>query len=408
MGHRSLLASGESLDAFSPTLYPYHVRLLRGPADGSLGPEPASPYASFCGGALIRSDFVLTAASCAFLVNETSGLSVPRLQAWVTIAHPTNKSVAAVANPCAQVIAGAFFAHPEYNASSGRNDVALLRLDRSAACALPASTNYTPSLVLPLDNASFAADDAVGLSGVSGRLSGFGELYGTVGYAAETIGEWYWSGRAAVQYPSTLQYTSDQQIVTDANCANREDGTGQLVAPSYLYSPLAQLCAVSTNAGRSGCASDAGGPLVVARSGVSVLVGVFSYAQNGSACGGSPTPYNYYARVAAFTPWIEAYVNGPPPPPPGLPPPSTPPSPPRLPLPPAAPGGRHNREAESAVFTQRGLSFMVTFFIAIASFLAIILVFAAVWPCMRELFRKRKLKARVRRAKRHGMALPVV
>ena len=56
--------------------------------------------------------------------------------------------------------------------------------------------------------------------------------------------------------------------------------------------------------------------------------------------------------------------------------------------------------------TSGALGFAMTFFVAVVSLAAIILLAAALWPCVSEWYTKRKVRARDRRIKRHGASFP--
>jgi secreted trypsin-like serine protease len=209
----------------------------------------------FCGGTLIASQWVLTAAHC------IEGMTAADMD--VVVGRDRLSSSQGERIDAAQLIP-----HPDYDEF---DDIALIRLARPATAGQPikivtAATEY-------LDDAPTVA-----------HISGWGII--------PERGE---------EYSPDALHGVDVPIVTLAQC---QTAYGSDVDSSVI-------CAGLEQGGADSCNGDSGGPLVVPDGGGWALAGIVSW---GDGCG-LPGKYGVYTRVASYEGWITGYLNGTTPPP---------------------------------------------------------------------------------------------
>ncbi|KAM8711103.1 hypothetical protein ACLKA7_000265 [Drosophila subpalustris] len=194
-----------------------------------------------CGGAIYRSNIIVTAARC--------------LQS-VTISSLKVRAGATYWNSGGILLqVAAFKNHEGYNANTMVNDIAIIRLGSS----LSFSSN-----IKAIDLASSAP-----ANGASASVSGWGTEY----YGSSSI-------------PSQLQY-ADVNIISPSACASSSYGYGSQIKSTMI-------CAAAS--GIDACHGDFGGPLVSG----GVLVGVVSW---GYDCA-NPSYPRVYSDVAVFRDWV--------------------------------------------------------------------------------------------------------
>jgi len=221
--------------------YPWQVGLL------------SSRFSSspFCGGTLISSQEVLTAAHCGTNIG------------WVVLGeHDVTK-----ADGEQKVEVCSTIRHPNYNTNTVDNDFAILRLCNPVSFTRDISTACLPS------SASNNYDNVEAIASGWGTLSSGGSL-------ASTLRE------VSLDTMSNSQCTSSNnynwwQITSNMICAGR--------------------------AGKDSCQGDSGGPLVTREpSGSFSLIGVVSW---GIGCGDAGYP-GVYARVTSQLSWIQGNIQG--------------------------------------------------------------------------------------------------
>lgn len=207
-----------------------------------------NPYAGqFCGGSLITSTWVVTAAHC--VEGETPNTIE-------VVAHLFD-----LKNDPGQTVAiKRIIRHPNYNTNTLDNDIALLQLQE------PVSNTQVLPLIVGTDPLDHITSTIIGWGALSESDSNKGI------------------------YPE-LMYETTVPIVTNSAC-RRSYGSESITKN--------MLCAGLNKGGKDTCQGDSGGPLIVQQGGQWRLAGITS---NGLGCA-RPYYYGIYTRVSRYINYI--------------------------------------------------------------------------------------------------------
>ncbi|XP_028320883.1 transmembrane protease serine 13-like [Gouania willdenowi] len=209
-----------------------------------------------CGGVLISSDYVVTAAHC---FPSDSSLSVDNWRVYGGVV-----SLDALPEP---YYVKKILISEQYNSQTNDHDVALLKLTSSVTF-----DDKVQPACLPLTGQTFAP-------GMQCWTSGFGTT----------------DANQAVASSDLFEVTVD--IIDSRECNSPKSYRGQVTKN--------MLCAGKMEGGKDSCQGDSGGPLVCEGENRWFLAGITSW---GSGCGLKNKP-GVYTKVSSVLPWISSTMQ---------------------------------------------------------------------------------------------------
>uniref|UniRef100_A0A6I8SQE0 Serine protease 27-like n=1 Tax=Xenopus tropicalis TaxID=8364 RepID=A0A6I8SQE0_XENTR len=216
-----------------------------------------SQSGGFCGGSLITSKWVVSAAHCCDSTLTPSNYTVYAGSYNLSGTNPNEVSIT-VKN---------FIIHPNYTAAENGSDICLMELGTELNF-----TQYIAPVCLPASGVTFP-------TGLPCWVTGWGEPAFNV----------------SLPSPVTLQQES-VPLIGSQDCNN--------YYASHPYIKDDMICAGNVSGGKGSCQGDSGGPLVCAEADRWFLVGIVSF---GLSCQ-QPNYPEVYGRINGFLDWITSSI----------------------------------------------------------------------------------------------------
>jgi secreted trypsin-like serine protease len=277
--------------------WPWQVALM-------IAGQPVGPDSQFCGGTMLLETWVLTAAHCIHMADDSGNYRDLPPQA-IAVLVGTNQIVPGRGD---LVPVTGIYRHPDYVGTEFDHDIALIRLAR------PPQAQYA---TIKVPDAQFG--DYLDQPGVTTIVTGWGLIDGGTHPSEMRQAEIQMLSRDACNQ-SLLEARAAEAVKGFAYAANvfgmrQEDAQaawGDFVArvPAPLSANM--LCSGTYEGGKTACQGDSGGPLVVPLDdGSYVQAGVVSWGLSSATeqrCA-EDALFSAYTRVSNFLPWLEQTIS---------------------------------------------------------------------------------------------------
>jgi len=208
----------------------------------------------FCGGSIIATQWIATAAHCVVSGSTVSSpASIRILAGQATLSTTTNNRAGAVS---------AIYVHPQYVSSADHDDIALIKL----SSPLTLVSGSVQKIDIPSASPTVGSTDLI--TGWGDQASGSGN------------------------YPTVIR-KAELQVFADSICATAY-GSG--------YKSAGMVCAANSSYTIDTCQGDSGGPMAHNTGSAWVLDGITSFGQ-GCATPGYP---GVYTEVFNYSTWISS------------------------------------------------------------------------------------------------------
>ncbi|XP_075214194.1 serine protease 27 [Lycorma delicatula] len=220
-----------------------------------------------CGGTLLNSRVVLTAAHC--LCSGTSLMSTD----YLLVVAGEHKLSSTQVHPSRNSRIARFLMHPQYRCTKPLHDIALLFLSQTMLWTkqiLPACLPAYPSL------SSFSDQEAV-------------------------VAGWGWTKESASEgKKSEILQKVKLEVIGIEKCRSWYHSQGKKIKIQNTH-----ICAGLEEGGKDACWADSGGPLMVQQDRDLMVIGVVS---TGIGCARPRLP-GLYTRVSEYIPWIRESIS---------------------------------------------------------------------------------------------------